>query len=374
MDIAITQSNTIAATSFSTSLFDAFIAFIDRPGRTEKTYLTNLKQFAAWLKYEQIEQPQRADIINFRDYLGKEHKAIVLSNETAQGWKYRTDKQGNYIVICCKANTVKQYLQSVKQFFRWTASENLYPNIAENIHPPKIDQRSHRKEALSASDVFKIEQSIIDHGQRKQSIAAEAPKDSKNKLARATEQQKRLYAMYLLAVNCGLRTIEISRANIRDLETIKGTVYLYIQGKGHTEADTKKTLAPGVYDAIQDYLSSRSDKYNSNSPLFVSTGNRSQGKRIAPETIGKMLKAALKEAGYNSDRLTAHSLRHTAGTAAMRITNNIYETQKYMRHENPGTTEIYLHTNDQEQETELAYKLFEYYHAQEPGRKMQSAI
>ena len=87
-----------------------------------------------------------------------------------------------------------------------------------------------------------------------------------------------------------------------------------------------------------------------------------------------MLKAALKEAGYNSDRLTAHSLRHTAGTAAMRITNNIYETQKYMRHENPGTTEIYLHTNDQEQETELAYKLFEYYHAQEPGRKMQSAI
>lgn len=374
MDIVATNSNTVAAASFNLGLFDAFIAFIDRPGQTQRTYLTNLKQFAAWLRYKQIKQPQRADIVNYRDYLIKDHKAIRLNNASPQGWEYRKDKHGNYIVICCKANTAKQYLQCVKQFFKWTASESLYPNIAENIHPPRVEQNSHRKEPLNVADVVKIERSIIEHGQQKTAAAQEAKKDPRGRIARATEQQKRLYAMYLLAVNCGLRTIEISRANIKDLEVISGTAFLYIQGKGHQEADAKKTLAPGVYDAIKDYLEARTDAKNSNSPLFVSTGNRSHGKRIAASTIGKMLKQALKDAGFNSERLTAHSLRHTAGTAAMTITNNIYATQKYMRHVNPGTTEIYLHTNEQQQETELAYKLFEYYHAQEKGQKLQSAI
>ena len=58
-------------------------------------------------------------------------------------------------------------------------------------------------------------------------------------MKRSTEQGKRLYAMYLLAVNAGLRTIEISRANIKDLETKGGKTWLYIWGKGHSEADQK---------------------------------------------------------------------------------------------------------------------------------------
>jgi integrase/recombinase XerC len=354
----------------SFSLFQEYVDFIDRPGKTERTYLVNLRQFAAWLLYSNITQPQRKDIVLYRQYLSTEHKAIKL--DAIAGWKYRTDKQGNHIFITCKPNTVKQYLQSVCAFFRWTSAEGYYPNIAENIHAPKIQQDIHKKDALTAADVLKIEQSIKESMKHNICNAATQRKDTQGKINRATEQGKRLFAMYLLAVNCGLRTIEIHRANIKDLAVKDNTAYLYIHGKGHTEADARKILAPGVYDAIQDYLSSRTDAYNSNSPLFVSTGNRSRGKRIATTTISTMLKRAMQQGGYNSERLTAHSLRHTAGTAAMMLTNDIYLTQKYMRHSNPGTTEIYLHNNTDKQESKLAIDLFNYYHA--AGAEKQQEI
>lgn len=343
-------------------LFDSFIKYIDRGERTTKTYITNLRQFAAWLKYSAVNQPLRKDIIAYREYLGAEHKAIKLDGNSPTGWSYRTDKTGNHIIIACRPNTVAQYLRSVCQFFRWTASEGLYPNIADNIHAPKIKGNTHKKEALTADDVLTIEKSIAKTAEAKASEATQATKDTAGRIERATEQGKRLHAMYLLAVNAGLRTIELERANIKDLEVKNGNACLYVWGKGRTEADSKKPLAPGVYEAIADYLGSRSDRPTANSPLFVSTGNRSGGRRIAARTISGMLKRAMQEAGYNSERITAHSLRHTAGTNVMSLSNDLYTTQKYMRHSNPATTEIYLHCDTERQETELAKQLYNLYH------------
>ena len=168
--------------------------------------------------------------------------------------------------------------------------------------------------------------------------------------------------MYLLAVNAGLRTVEISRANIKDLETKGGQTWLYIWGKGRTEADQKKPIAPEVAAAVKEYLKSRTDKPTGNSPLFVSTGNRSRGKRIAATTISTMLKRAMQEAGFDSERITAHSLRHTAGTNVQEITGNLYATQLYMRHSNPATTEIYLHTETEQAEAGIAQQLYNLYH------------
>ena len=81
-----------------------------------------------------------------------------------------------------------------------------------------------------------------------------------------------------------------------------------------------------------------------------------------PTTISKLLKAAMQRAGYDSERITAHSLRHTAGTNVQEITGNLYITQKYMRHENPATTEIYLHNDTERQESEIARALYNRYH------------
>lgn len=311
----------LTAHGMGEDLIKSFVAWIDRGEKTTRSYITNLHQFARFLSDRGITAPSREDIIEYRDEL----------------------------TATRKANTAAQYIRTVKQFFAWTQAAGVYPDIAANIHAPKIRHDTHKKDALSAADVLKIEKSID----------------------RTTEQGKRLYALYLLSVNAGLRTIELHRANIKDIEVKAGRAVLYVWGKGHSEPDQKKPLAPEVFDAIKEYIESRTDNPTSSAPLFVSTGNRSGGKRIATTTISTMLKRAMQNAGYNSERITAHSLRHTAGTAVQEITGDIYATQKYMRHSNPATTEIYLHNDTEKAEANIAQRLFDYYHAEERGADEQ---
>lgn len=334
------------------ALFADFVSYIDRGPQTTRTYLTNLRQFAAWTYYAGISRPTRQDLLSYREYLLSEHDAIELEGRS---WKYRLDSTGNRYRISCKPSTAAQYLRSVCQFFRWTAAAGIYPNIAENIHAPKVSADRHKKEALAPADVQAIEESIQDQIDR----AGEPLKE---------EQARRLQAMFLLAVTAGLRTVEISRANIKDLVTRNGKASLYVWGKGRTEPDTKKPLAREVYAAIRDYLESRTDKKTGSSPLFVATGNRSGGKRLATTTISTLLKKALQQAGYISDRITPHSLRHTAGTSVQELTGDLYLTQKYMRHQNPATTEIYLHNDTERQEEDIAQRLFAFYHSKQTTR------
>lgn len=51
----------------------------------------------------------------------------------------------------------------------------------------------------------------------------------------------------------------------------------------------------------------------------------------------------MKAAGYDSNRLTAHSCRHTAATLNLLAGASIQETQQLLRHSNINTTMIYLH-------------------------------
>ena len=356
------QSTSLAAPqqqSLTPELFTRFVSWIDRSPKTTRTYIVNLRQFVAWLHFANITRPERQDIISYREYLSTEHEAIMLDGNN---WKYRTGSTGNRIKTACKPNTVTQYLRSVCAFFKWTAAEGLYPDIAANIHAPKVKHDTHRKEALTAQEVYQIETSITSNAADLLHQAEAAKKDTQGRTQRATEQGKRLFAMYLLTVTAGLRTIEISRANVKDLETKNGQTWLYIHGKGHTEADTKKAIAPEVAAALQEYLEARTDSPTGSSPLFVATGNRSRGKRLAETTISTMLKRAMQAAGFNSERLTAHSLRHTAGTQAMELTGDLYQTQQYMRHSNPATTEIYLHVDTEQQDAEIAQRLYNHYH------------
>ncbi len=237
--------------------------------------------------------------------------------------------------------TTKGYITCLRQFirFKWTAAEGIYPNIADNIHGAKIRSDTHKKDALTLEETKEVEQSID----------------------RSTETGKRLYAMYLLGARRGLRTVELSRANVKDIHRKGDTLYIDIWGKGHAEPDTTRALDPDTAAALGDYLQSREDKAPAGSPLFTSTSNRSKGQRIAPTTISTMLKGALVNAGFDSDRLTAHSLRHTAGTLAVEQ-GDIYAAQRFLRHSDPKTTEIYTHTDDLEQDKSLAMKIFNSYH------------
>ena len=362
-------SNLLPAQTLQRSFYNEFVKFIDRSEKTARTYTTNLRQFAAFLQFKGISTPTPDTILLYRQFLTNEHDAIQYDQDAPNGWRYRTDDTGEPIKVKCKPATVKAYLQSVKQFFTWTEAAGSYPNIAANVHAPKIRQDVHKKEALTAADVLIIEKSIKAGAQAHIFKADKKKKDAAGRRRRAGEQGKRLYSMFLLAVNTGMRTIELHRANIKDLEIINGRPFIYIWGKGHEEPDTKKPLAGPVYEALQEYINARADNPTADGPLFVATGNRSGGQRLAVTTISTMLKRAMQEAGYTSERLTAHSLRHTAGSNIMKLTgNNLFITQSYMRHADPKTTEIYLHVDTESAEARAADALYKLYHNQPENR------
>lgn len=334
--MAMAQPSTVQSMpDFNEDYFSNYCDYLDRVDATKRTYIYNLRHFVEWLQDHQITQPQRADVIAWRDELMK--------------------------VRHLKNTSVKAYLQSVRLFFQWTEMNGYYPDITKYVHAPKVDIREHRKDYLRNNEVRDITQSIIKNNEQHIADASTHAKDQTGRTERATAQGKRLYAMFLLAINCGLRTIEISRANVEDVYLRNGNAYIVVQGKGHTGKDTTKAMAIEVYNAIHDYLQTRTNVHGSE-PLFVVTGNRSKdGGRMTTRSISQILKDAMKENGYDSTRLTAHSLRHTTGQSVMELTeNNIYLTQSYMDHTSPSTTEIYLHARMAEQKADLAERQYKY--------------
>lgn len=294
------------------TIFQSFVDFCSVQESTLKGYSVCLRAFARWMTGQGISNPTKADIRDYVRYL-----------------------DGSEL----KPGTRRQYFRAVKQLYKWAAAEGYCPDVTAGIKGIwKQDRQHHNRDALSREDVRKIAKTID----------------------RSTWQGKRLLAMLYLGTIDGLRTVELSRANIGDIKTINGRTYLYVWGKGHSEPDTPVWIPDEMKPVVDEYLRSRTDNPTAKSPLFASTSNRSKGKRIAASTISKILKEMLVNAGYDSDRLTAHSLRHASGTAAFKVTNNLYLTQQHLRHANPETSEIYMHCNDRENRNteELIYKYF----------------
>lgn len=302
--------------NFSEALIFQFKHYAGVKESTWKGYENNLKVFFSWVRDNGITNPVREDIEEYAHYL-------------ASCGKY-------------KAGTQAAYLRTVKLLFSWLSIKCNCANIADHVKGAKVKSGIHKKDALQREDVPAIA----------------------NTIDRSTEQGKRLYVMFLLCISCALRTVEVSRANIEDIKTVGSITYLYVWGKGHDEPDAPVELPVEVKTALDAYIAARTDKPTGKSPLFVSTSNRSKGKRINPKRISEMLKDLMRGAGYDSDRLTAHSLRHTSATGAYKATRSLYLTQQHARHVDPATTEIYLHAEERE-ERHTEQQVYNYYFKQD---------
>ncbi len=302
-------------------LFADFVESLDRGEATSKKYMQDLRTFWNFL---QTSEPERDDIILYRESMN------------------------------CSASTINQRLRTVKAFFSWTDDRGIYPNIAKDIRLPKLDNSTHKRDALTGAEVIDLEQSIAQHAQAKAQAGSESNKDSAGRTERATAQGLRDTAIIALAVNAGLRTVEISRLDCGDIERRGGKMYLWIMGKGHATKDTKTAVAAEVADALEAYLQTRDSK-GAADPLFIGTSNRNQAGRLPADTVGRIIKTRLKESGIDSARITAHSLRHTCATETLEATgNNLRDAQLRLRHKDPQTTTIYLHDQDTERQADIA--------------------
>lgn len=291
------QSRALTAQkALSADLFSRFISFLDAKPKTVETYTRALRQLFNYLSLNgSLQNPTREDIVAFREEL------------KASGHK---------------PTTVTNYINATRLFFQWTEQEGLYPNIAAHIKGAKLD-RDFKKGYLTSRQV--------------KAVLEKVERDSLHGL--------RDYAMLVLMVTGGLRTIEVSRANIGDLQTAGDNTVLYVQGKGRDEKTEYIKIDAKVEEALRYYLKARGEN-NPEAPLFASLSNNSRGQRMTTRAISGVVKEHLREAGYDSDKLTAHSLRHTAVTLSLLAGKDITEVQQFARHANIATTMVYNHALD----------------------------
>ena len=83
--------------------------------------------------------------------------------------------------------------------------------------------------------------------------------------------------------------------------------------------------------------------------VFVSLSNNNKGGQLSRRSIRKICDRALIECNLKHTPgriLTAHSLRHTAGTLALRTGSDLRQVQDLLGHADPRTTSIYAHVGD----------------------------
>lgn len=293
--ITVMDANPLQARQEVTEdLYTRFIAYLDASPKTVQTYNRAIRQFYKYTASKGITRPTREDVIAFREDLKAEHKA----------------------------STVQSYIIAVRLFFQWTEQEGLYPNIAQHVKGAKLS-KEHKKDYLASSQVKAVLGGID----------------------RDTVQGRRDFAIFALMVTGGLRDIEVHRANVEDLRTLGDNTVLYLQGKGREERAEYVKVPAEVERAIRSSLADRTDIKGS-APLFISLSNNSKGGRISTRSISGIIKDSLRKAGYDSDRLTAHSLRHTAVTLSLIGGQKLEDVQQFARHKNIATTLIYAHSLD----------------------------
>lgn len=222
-------------------------------------------------------------------------------------------------------NTVGVWLSAVRSFYKW-AIVNGYANHNpfEGLRGSRRGgtNRKHLRDPLTDSEVRRLLEGV----------------------SQSTAEGIRDYAILTLMLYCGLRTIEIHRANLDHLRTQQQKVLLYVIGKGRIEADEFVVVPEKPAVALYAWLSKRPSV--DPEAMFVSLSNRSYGQRLSDSAIRHQVKAHLKDVGIINRRKSTHSLRHTAITKAVQKGVQVQRVQSMARHASINTTMIYYHESD----------------------------
>jgi site-specific recombinase XerD len=251
-------------------------------------------------------------------------------------WLQETGNRGTVtprVVLDWKGDLLSEYapqtvnlrLSAVRSFYRWAvATERLATSPAASVRGAKRpNSQRHKRDPLSSSEVVAVLQTC-DPG---------------------TLQGNRDRAILALMAYCGLRTVEIKRANVGNLKTEGERLVLEVQGKGRREADDIVVIPTSQEHVIRDWHAHRVTlrDHGSEDPLFVSLSNRNRGDRLTTRAIRAMVRDRFDAAGVVGRRKSAHSLRHSAITSAIRHGAKPMQVQQMARHESFDTTLGYYH-------------------------------
>ena len=279
---------------FGDSVIDEFIASRHASENTNKTYRNALRQLLKHFAANNISVPTESDIDSFVNMMKASKKSTA---------------------------TIRLYTTVTKSFFAFTARRGYFANVAADVTLKLRKTTTHSKRALSTE-------------QAKSLLASVKGDDMLSRRDRC---------VLALALVCGLRTCEISRANVGNLRADGVGGYLDVVGKGHIKADQTVKIPPTVAKLLDEYLSLRGEVAD-DAPLFVSESNSNRGERLSVQSVQKMIRRRMKSIGaYARRSVTPHSCRHFAATCAIKAGVDVREVSAMLRHSSLSVTCVYLH-------------------------------
>lgn len=276
---------------------EQWLAELDVSERTKDSYAKGVGRYVTFLHDTGLSGNSRTDVLSYKAHLVAAHSA----------------------------NTVNTYLVPVRRFYTWLHAMGAGPNLAADVKGAKLS-RGFRKDPLTASQANRV-------------LHAHTPSPS------SSVKDLRDSAIISLMLHTGIRTVEVIRADIEDLHVSGAATVLDVHGKGRTSKDEYVIIPATVEDKIRAYLAARGP-LEEGSPLFASISRRNTGGRMSTRSVSRIAKDTLVQAGYDSPRLTAHSIRHTAVTLALLGGASLQEAQAMARHSSINTTMIYAHNLD----------------------------
>lgn len=264
-----------------TRLKEDFISYIDVSELTLKAYNDGLKSFFTYMVDNNIKNPTREDIKEYRDEL------------------YTTKS----------SNTVNSYLCSLRVFFNYLENRNIYPNITKDIKNIKTSKIP-KKQVLSIEECKNIYNSLTDKKER---------------------------CIFSLAITTGLRATEIANAKIDNIKTLNGEIVLYVKCKKRDDESEYVKLSNEVLKDIIEYTDGRMS-----GNIFISTSHNSYGQGLSTTSIRNIVKDIFRRFGYDSDGFSCHSIRRSSATIMYESGQSIYDIQQVLHHRSISTTQRYI--------------------------------
>ena len=274
-------------------------------------------------------------------------------------------------------DTIQTYRRQIQQFMKWCDKNQLNP-----VEITKEDIKHYRRWmiktkkfqpatiALKLSVVRRFYQAAVDRGfiANNPATGVKAPKEKRDPAEKITYLEKnevehlintvpknntvktlRDQALITIMALEGTRTVELHRANIGDIVRQGNNLGIRVEGKRHIRV---VPLTPDIAQLLMIYLERRKqagEKLKPNEPLFIGVGNRSKNKRLSRRGIRLIVDQYLTQADLKHTPgriISAHSLRHTAGTLALHSGADLRQVQDLLGHADPRTTCIYAHIAD----------------------------
>lgn len=291
---------------------ETFLASTDVNEGTRTTYKNALRLFMGYLSTKHIQSPTIATLIEFKHYL--------------QSNKYATTYCSTVFI-------------GVRRFFHFMELSGAYENIGRHLHGFR-KPRHHLRNILSDQQISSLFEALDNDKVSSELILA--------------RDRAILTVMFFTAIRCG----EVTSLTCASLETKESFHLLRIRGKGRDMEDDFVILVPHVYKILSQYLSLRADLTDT-CPLFATHAHQSQSTKFL--TVGGLqyiIAQRFRQANIpTNQKISAHSIRHTAITKAAMAGSTASALMAFARHANYATTSRYIHLSNRLSESSPEFKV-----------------